>query len=62
MSIYMILLYVVISALCGLACYFFAKAKGKENLVAWFFIGFFGSVAGIGAVLLTKKVVSKAKS
>ncbi len=62
MNIYLILLYVLISTLSGLACYFFAKAKGKENLLGWFCIGFFGSVVGIGLVLLTKTAVSKIKS
>ncbi len=50
--------YIIISLLCGLICYFFAKEKNL-NPFAWFFIGVVFSVLAITIAAAIKKKVKK---
>lgn len=50
------LLYLILSTLAGLVCYLFAKEKGKEKPIAWFWLGFFLNIIAIIIIMAIKKV------
>jgi len=47
-------IYIIVSLLSGLVCFFFAKEK-RKNPFLWFFIGFIFSLVGIFIILAIKK-------
>lgn len=52
--------YIVISLICGVVCFLFAKEKGK-NPILWFIIGLVLSILAILIIALIKKKINKKK-
>lgn len=52
--------YLVISLICGVVCFLFAKEKGKNPFV-WFVVGLFSSLIGVLIIAMIKKKYNQKK-